>query len=484
MSHRHGIFMPCLLGALAVTTAMPAAALNLSEAYAAALDYDADLLTAKAARDETQAGVPVAWSAMLPQLSYTAQKNKANTRVEYKDERVPEKDYGNYDSGSSAWNLRQPLFRKAAWDALQVAEAQADAADANFAKEGQSTGLRAAASYLEVLSSRATASLAYNQTKTMAAWHALAEKAFSAGRGTRTDIEDAKARLDIAKAKEAEAEINLAVTARNFKVVTGLAAEKIPELNPLLLKPELLLVHNKEEWLERIENNNPEIQSLKMQLEAAQSGVAQMRSGHLPTLDIVATHRKSDSDYDTSIGQEYTTKYVGLQLNIPILNGGGVLAQTSQAQARQERIRQSLESTRRKALAEGDKLYQTIWQGSKLVQALNQAVLSAEQAVHGEKKGVQAGTRNVVDALDAERRMYESMREHATAAYSLAYNRLKFFSLAGAINLDAVNTVSIWLSSAKGLLQNDLNAAGIGDITTIQKSSNSSRWQRSPVQPR
>ena len=417
---------------------------------------------------------------MLPQLSYTAQKNKANTRVDYKDAGVPNKDYGDYDSGSSAWNLRQPLFRKAAWDALQVAEAQADAADANLSKENQNTGLRTAASYLEVLSARATATLAHNQTKTMMAWHALAEKAFSAGRGTRTDIEDAKARLDIAKAKETEAEINLAVTARNFMVVTGLTAEKIPELNPLLLKPEQLLVHSKEEWLGRIENSNPEIQSLKMQLESAQSGVAQMRSGHLPTLDLVATHRKSDSDYDTSIGQEYTTKYVGLQLNIPILNGGGVIAQTTQAQARQEKIPQSLESTRRQGLAQGGKPYQTIWQGSKLVQALNQAVLSAEQAVHGEKKGVQAGTRNVVDALDAERRMYESMREHATAVYSLAYNRLKFLSLARAVDLDAIDGISTWLLSARGLLRNDLNAKGIGDAPEFQKTGANVNWRRTP----
>ena len=61
MSHRHRIFIPCLLGALAASATMPAAALNLREAYVAALEYDADLLTAKAARDETQAGVPVAW---------------------------------------------------------------------------------------------------------------------------------------------------------------------------------------------------------------------------------------------------------------------------------------------------------------------------------------------------------------------------------------------------------------------------------------
>jgi len=451
MSHQRHFLVAGLLGAFFATTTSPANALNLKDAFRGALEYDADLLTAKAARDEIHAGVPVARSALLPQLSLSVQKNKANTRVEYQDTNLPNRDFGNYESGSSAWNLRQPIFRKADWDALHVAEAQANAAEANLNKESQNAGLRAAAAYLEVLSARSATYLAYNQTKAMAAWHSLAEKSFDAGRGTRTDIEDARARLDIARAKESEAEINLAVASRSFLVVTGLEAERIPEVNPRLLNPEKLAMLNKEEWVLRIENDNPEIQSLKKQLEAAHSAVSQIRSGHLPTLDLVATHRRSNSDYDTSIGQEYTTKYVGLQLNVPILNGGGVLAQTAQAQARQEKTRQSLESTRRKIFAEGDKLFSAIWHGTKLTQALNQAVVSAERAVQGERKGIQAGTRNVVDALDAERRMYEAMREHAAAVYSLAYNRLKFMALAGAIDHDAIGGIDSWLSSGRNV---------------------------------
>jgi outer membrane protein TolC len=155
------------------------------------------------------------------------------------------------------------------------------------------------------------------------------------------------------------------------------------------------------------------------------------------------------SDTNTSIGVEYDTSYVGIQINVPIFSGGGVSAQTRQALAREEKVRQSLESARRKTLAEANKLYQTLQQGNELVHALNQAVLSGEQAVLAEKKGVQAGTRTFVDALDAERRLYESMRDHATAIYSLANTRLKFLALAGAIDFEAIETLNSWLTSAR-----------------------------------
>ena len=88
-------------------------------------------------------------------------------------------------------------------------------------------------------------------------------------------------------------------------------------------------------------------------------------------------------------------------------------------------------------------------QGIEQVQALNQAISSAKEAVQGEKKAVMAGTRTFVDALDAERRLFESMREQALSVYSLANNRLKFLALAGVVDAEAVEVVSVWLNSAK-----------------------------------
>jgi outer membrane protein TolC len=285
----------------------------------------------------------------------------------------------------------------------------------------------------------------------MEGWLVMAESSFKAGRGTLTDIADARSRRDIARARQTEANIKLGEAARSFLVVTDLAADGIPELNPRLLDPDRILLDQKEQWLQRIEENSPEIQSLRMQLEAAQSAVAQMCGGHLPTVDLVASHRKSLNDTDTSVSNpaEYTTRYVGVQVNIPLVSGGGVIAQTSQALAREEKIRQSLESVRRKTLAEADTLFQTIRQGSELVKALSQAVLSAEQAVHGANKGVEAGTRTLVDVLDAERRLYESLSDHATAIYTLANSRFKFLALSGAIDPESIRTTSTWLAAAR-----------------------------------
>jgi outer membrane protein, protease secretion system len=452
---RLGRVIRSLFAAVLISAAvsMPAAAISLEEAYLAAQQYDADLQVAKAAQEETQEGVPVARAALLPQVSYSMQKTRADTYTDFLSPRPGQRDYdsGGYNSESSTLSLRQALFRKPAWDALQVAKAQAGAADASYLKETQNLGLRVVASYLDVLQQRTYATLTQKAVESMDAWLALAERAFKAGRGTLTDISDARSRRDIARAREAQAKVKLTEAARSFEVVTGLSADKIPELNPLLLDPDRMLLNQKESWLKRIEESSPEIQSLRMQLEAAKSNVDQMRSGHLPTVDLVAARRQSENDTDTSISNpaQYTTSYIGLAMTIPLLSGGGVLAQTSQALAKEEKVKQSLVSAQRKMLADADRLFLTIQQGSELVKALTEAVRSAEQAVQGEKKGIQAGTRTLVDALDAERRLYESMNEQAKATYNLAYNRFEFQALAGAIDPESIKTVSTWLAAAQ-----------------------------------
>ena len=439
-------YLAILLSGITATSVF---AVDLGSAYREALVYDAELLAAKAGMEESEEGVPAARAALLPQLSYSTQRNKSDTNTNYLNTRRANYESGRYDSQSSSLNFRQALFRKPAWDALQGAKAQAGAAEAIYSKETQNLGLRVVSSYLEVLATRESLKLAQNHTASMEAWLSLAEKYVKAGRGTRIDVEDARSRRDMSKAKETEANMFLFAADRNFEVVSGIDAGKIPDTNPQLLNPDQMLVGDKAQWLQRIEDSNPDLLSLRKQLEAAQSGVAQARGGHYPTLDLVASRQFSESDTINTIGTASTSTYVGVQMNIPLISGGGVIAQTSQAQAREERVRQSLESTRRKTLAEGNRLYLAIEQGVEQVMALRQAVKSGEQAVAGEKKAILAGTRTIVDALDTERRLFESMRDYALAIYLLANNRMKFLALSGTVDGDAIDTVSIWLASAK-----------------------------------
>jgi len=427
-----------------------ASALDLKTAFETALTYDAELLAAQSSRDEAVESVGVARASLLPQVNYSYQRNRAETVTHYINSNYPDNESGRYNSGGSNFSIRQALFRLPAWYAYKGAQAQADASEETFRFEGQRAGLRAVAHYLEVLSSRATLEQSTFHLKTMETWLDYAEKSFAAGRGTRTDIEDARSRRDLAKATVTESRMALSAAGENFRVVTGLDAGGIDDATALRLNEEgTRLAGTREEWLKRVEETNPELESLRKQLDAAQLGVSQARSGHLPTVDVVAAEQRGTSETHTTVGSQYKTDYVGIQLTIPLFSGGATSAQTSQARAKAERVRHALESARRKALAEASRMLLSVEQGIEHVQALRQAVHSAEEATVGERKGLQAGTRTLVDVLDAERRLADARREHAVSMYSLANNRLRFLALSGSIDQESIGAMSAWLATAR-----------------------------------
>ena len=435
-----------LLSALWLPLAQ-AQAVNLHAAYQSALSYDADLQSASAARLEAEEGIPVARAGLLPQIAYNRQYNKANT-TNYQLGTGRKSNSGNYVTESESLTLRQPLYRKSAWAALESANAQSEAADANYRKEQQNLGLRVAATYFDVLLARTGLDLANAQVKNMEAQVTLSEKALKAGSGTRTDVDEARARRDASRAFVSESMMRLSQVSQDFRTVTNIDPATLPAIDPRSLPEATMAVGNLAEWLTRIESESPDIQSLRKQLEASQAEVERARGGHYPNLDLVAARQNGQSETNTTIGTGYATDYVGVQLTLPLISGFGVMAQVRQTEARVERVRQALESARRKTMAEADRLFLAVAQSIEKVEALKQAVFSAEQALISVQKGARAGTRNIVDELDAITRLTLTKRDQAASVFDLASNRLKFLALANAIDDDAIKYTSAWLASA------------------------------------
>lgn len=444
-SLRNAGYLAVLLSGLVLS---PAHAVDLEAAYRSAQSYDAELLTAQAARLEAEEGVPVARAGLLPQLAYTFQRNKANT-TNYLLKSGRDSNSGDYFNESKSLTLRQPIFRKSAWAGLESAQAQSEAADANYLKEEQNLGLRVATTYLDVLLARVGLALASTETKALDALVTLAERSLKSGTGTRTDVDDARARRDMSRARVSEANMRLSQASQDFRIVTDIDANRLTAIDPRLLPGGAMAITGLAEWLTRIEASSPDLQSLRKQLEAAEADVEKARGGHYPSLDMVISRQEGQSETNTTVGSGYRTDYIGVQLSVPLVSGFGVMAQVRQSQARSERVRLTLESTRRKLLAEAERLYFALELGIEKVQAIEQAILSAEQALISAQKGVAAGTRTIVDVLDSEQRVFLAKRDQAFNVFELANNRLKFLALAGAIDDDAIKYASAWLAAAK-----------------------------------
>ena len=144
---------------------------------------------------------------------------------------------------------------------------------------------------------------------------------------------------------------------------------------------------------------------------------------------------------------KYTNNAIGIQLNVPIYSGGYVNSTIRQAMAALERAQQAYEATRRDLGVRVSKEYRGVTEGILRVSALEQALRSADQLVISNSKSYKAGSRTVVDVLDAEQQRMVVMHDLAQARYVYLISHLRLLSMTAEANEEAVSKLNVYLSS-------------------------------------
>lgn len=424
----------------------PVWSLDLLQAYQAALQEDASIRATRAATESRRERVTQARAQLLPNLSASVSRNRNDL------ERTTPDFQGNpattntlYGSSSDALTLRQPIFRKYQMADYRQAQAQVNDANAILERELQNVAVRVSSAYFEALLTAEQLALVLAQKTAYSTQLDAARKRLAAGAGTRTDIDEAQAALDLNLAQELEARQNVDFTRRQLQTLINRPIDQLAVLDAQkmqLVQPEPNRVEN---WIARAEDGSPEIESLKAQLEAARYEVDKAQAGHYPTLDAVAQWSRSDSDTVFSVANRYNNKSIGLQLNIPIFAGGNVNSLVRQALAEQERVGQTLEGLRRDLGVRLHREFRGVTEGVLRVRALEQAVRSMEQVVLSNRRSYEAGSRTLMDTLNAEQQKVLAQRDLAQARFAYLISRVRLQALSGGPKTEVIDEVNGWL---------------------------------------
>jgi outer membrane protein/protease secretion system outer membrane protein len=351
-----------------------------------------------------------------------------------------------YVSDNRTVQLRQPLLNMQRWLQFKQAQSLVEETEANLNRELQNLVVRVAGAYFETLMSDEQFDLVQAQIKTYTALVDASQKALAAGSGTRTDIDDALARLDMAKAQELEARQNQDLTRRQLQLLVNQPVNKIAKLNVTALQLKSPEPPNLDEWTRKAEQASPEVKSLQARLEAARREVSKAQAGHFPTLDAVAQWSNSGSENITRINSRYENKTIGLQLNIPLYSGGYVNSTIRQAVAEQTRAEETLEALRRDLGVRVHKEYRGVSEGVMRVKALEQAARSAEQMLKSTQMSLKAGTRTQLDVLNAQQQYTLALRDLAQARFVYLMSKVKLAALVGDDAQASVEQVNAALS--------------------------------------
>ncbi|UGQ45470.1 TolC family outer membrane protein [Massilia endophytica] len=430
------------MAVLALSHAGSASAIGLMQAYQTALKNDP---TYRVAQAEYEAGLEyknIGRAGLLPNLSANYAASKVRADVEGRDILNRETlTHPKYVSRVGNVQLRQTLINFDALARYKQGKAQTEVASHQFDAQGQELALRVTSAYIDALFSNEQLKLATAQRETLREQRKVNDRLFQKGEGTKTDMLETQAKLDIAEAEVLEAQDALRT---NLATLSGIVGEEVTSLDELV--PEFRMQPVKygsfEEWLKSALDNNPELEAQRSAIEVAHQEVNKSRAGHTPKLDFVATYSKNDSETLNTYTQDSTQRSVGIQLTVPLYSGGYVNAVTRQAVAGQERARAELQARIDKITVELRKQYGTVMSSVQRLQALDKAVESSKLLVKATQQSILGGVRINLDLLNAQQQLYTNQRDLARARYNYLVSGLRLRAAAGMLTFDDVREVA------------------------------------------
>ena len=295
-----------------------AAGADLMQVYQDALANDAKFSAARAQFEAGQEKVVQGRAGLLPQIGVSA--NTTRNDAELTPTGAAARDY-SYSSNGYGVQLTQPLFRWQNWVQFKQGELQTALAETQFGIARQDLVLRVAEAYFNVLNAQ-DALAAVTQLRTAAGEQLeLAKTSFEVGTVTITDVHEAQSRFDLASAQEIAAQNQLEVARQTLAQIIGRQPEALAGLREgvALQRPQ---PENIADWVAAAESGSFGVQAQQLAREIAAREVERARAGHLPTVDIVASHGLNNRPQPSTERSEATT--IGLQLNVPLYAGGRV----------------------------------------------------------------------------------------------------------------------------------------------------------------
>jgi outer membrane protein len=340
----------------------------------------------------------------------------------------------SYDSNSLSLNINQPLFRRVNNETASQAELQADLAEAQLKLAEQELLLRVSKGYFDVLQAQDALGAIGAQKEAFALQLAQAKRSFEVGLAPITDVNEAQARHDLTAAQEIAARNDLESKRRTLEKsidrdLPPLAL--IDEGAPIDIIPEGHL----RALVERAPDDSLQVGAAKIAESIARKEIARQDAAQLPTIDLVASVVESRNSNTSTTGQRNNQRSVngGIEVSVPIYNGGATVSRIREAQANLTRAEQELLNARRQARLDSRQAYLGVQSGSALHRALRQALSSAETQLRSTRRGFEVGVRTRVDVLNAEQQFHATRKDLSAARYQTLVAALQLKAAAGVL---------------------------------------------------
>lgn len=344
------------------------------------------------------------------------------------------------NSHSATLQLTQPLIALDKWFKFKQAQKQYNQLDSQQLSKQMNLIVRVSEAYFLVLKAKRNLDFAEAENKSLEKQLEQAEQRFKVGLTAVTDMHEARAARDLSQVGLIVAENDVDIFLEQLSTLCGQSIHEIMEFSESFEAK--LPLNNASWWTEYALKNSPEMKAQAFAVEGSRFAKKSAKSAHLPTISVESSYSQSTGYFNGFSQPDTDTTKIGLQLNIPIYQGGGTASVVREAQYQYLASLDQLEASRRIITQNVRNLYRSIAADKERIMARKQSIQSAQSALDATQAGYQVGTRNIVDVVSAQRTLLGAKKDYAHTRYDFVLNTLKLQEAAGLLSIKEITAVN------------------------------------------
>lgn len=438
----------------ALLAAGQANAITLQQAYEAALKNDPTYKMSFYEKESAKENRVIGRSYLLPQVSasFSASRNITDVNTwqpgytNIFGQSVPATwtpTQPRYISRTSAVQLRQPILNLDGVARYRQGKVQAKQGEAAYEAAGDDVAVRVASAYMDALFAEDQLALSRVSRDMYKEQMHVNNRLFEKGEGTKTDMLETQARLDIAEAQVTEAEDNVVAARETLIGIIGVDPGQLDKLRDGF-NPAALPTAGYEDWARIAREHNHELAAARLAIESARLEIGKQKAGHYPRVDLTAVYDKSDAASINTYNQKTVDRAIGLQVSLPIYQGGAISASARQAADAYGRAQSDYDARTSKVMVELRKAHSIVLSSVRKIEALEKAVASGKELMKATEQSIKGGVRINLDLLNAQQQLYTSQRDLAQARYSYLIGLLRLRAAAGTLDASSVREVAAY----------------------------------------
>lgn len=441
--------------ALAPLVGAHAQSLDLLQAYQQAIANDPTLAAQVAQRNISDESVVSSRANLLPSLSASFGINQnriygvGGRTIVQNGQVVTLGNTGYARSRSWSVGLSQTLFNLSEFANLGAAKARDQAAQATYQANLQSLIMRVTSAYFNVLAARDQVAVNQSNVAALKRQFDQADQRMKAGLAAITDVQDAKAGYESARANLFQAQNALDDAREALTEITGHPANHLEVLiDKLPMQPPQ--PNNLTSWVDSAKLNNPMILADQFSVDAAEHSIDAARAQRLPTVDLSVGYDGQGANWSQygPYQPTHSGRSIGISVRVPIFNGFAIHAGVKTAIYQRDSSQAQLVAQRRSVVRDTRNYFRSVISGISQIEAAREAVISSESAFKATQAGLQVGTQTIVDVLNAQEQVVTARNQYSVARHQFILNKLLLKQASGTLTFKDLQLINALLAPA------------------------------------